>query len=418
MREVGQTTIRRSVAIALSLVFLLTLLWTPTFDRLNRSSSGDGPLSGFLSTVAEGLGSVGERGFLDTNRRVKEAMDRFESSLEETSWWRRRFVPSVQWRLATTLGLGNEQVFVGRDGWLFYRADVDHVIGRGFLEPTVLRGRARAGDLWSAPPQPDPLVVIERFVAEMESRGIRTIVMPTPVKPSVDPEPLIRNPPARVVPIQNASYAEFLVRLETAGVTVFDPAPLLVQAKIETGSPQYLRTDTHWGPAALIRVSEELARVVEGTVELSSTRARHRRQKAVVEGLGDVATMLDLPENQDRIPAERVEIEMVLSPEGTTWRPDRSAEVLLLGDSFSNVYSDGTLGWGSSAGLAEQLSFELGRPIDRIAVNAGGPRAAREALDRAVAEDPSRLAGVLVVVYQFATRELSQGDWQLEEAFP
>ena len=103
---------------------------------------------------------------------------------------------------------------------------------------------------------------------------------------------------------------------------------------------------------------------------------------------------------------------MVLDAAGRPWRRDPAAEVLLLGDSFTNVYSDPALGWGRGAGLAEQLACELGRPVDKLALNAGA-WATRQALARAVAGCRARLAGKRVVVYQFAGRELSSGDWRL-----
>ena len=112
--------------------------------------------------------------------------------------------------------------------------------------------------------------------------------------------------------------------------------------------------------------------------------------------------------------------------DGGPWRASPGAEVLLLGDSFSNVYSDRAafrserLGegfdWGEQAGLAEQLSYTLQRPVDRIARNAGGADAAPADLAREVARAAAagedRLAGVRVVVWQFAERELAQGDWK------
>ncbi|HUP41699.1 MAG TPA: hypothetical protein VM599_00670, partial [Thermoanaerobaculia bacterium] len=62
--------------------------------------------------------------------------------------------------------------------------------------------------------------------------------------------------------------------------------------------------------------------------------------------------------------------------------------------------------------LAEQLAYHLGRPVDRIAVNAGGSHTTRERLAQVLAGDPGRLDGKRVVVYQFAVRELSEGDWK------
>ena len=64
------------------------------------------------------------------------------------------------------------------------------------------------------------------------------------------------------------------------------------------------------------------------------------------------------------------------------------------------------------AGLAQQLAHELGRPVDKLALNAGGAHATREALRRALATGRTRLEGKRVVIYQFATRELSSGDWR------
>ena len=68
------------------------------------------------------------------------------------------------------------------------------------------------------------------------------------------------------------------------------------------------------------------------------------------------------------------------------------------------------MGWGTSAGLVEQLSFALGRPVDRMVQNDAGSYATREMLARA---EPQRLAPKRVVVYQFAARELAFGDWRL-----
>jgi hypothetical protein len=83
--------------------------------------------------------------------------------------------------------------------------------------------------------------------------------------------------------------------------------------------------------------------------------------------------------------------------------------VLVLGDSFARIYSGDDLRWGTSAGLAEQLSYFLQRPVDLVAINAGGASTSRQALARS----PERLKGVKTVVYEFAMRELSSGDWRV-----
>jgi alginate O-acetyltransferase complex protein AlgJ len=128
---------------------------------------------------------------------------------------------------------------------------------------------------------------------------------------------------------------------------------------------------------------------------------------------GDTVQMLDLPSDQRAFETEEVEVERVLEADGSPWRPMRGAEVLVLGDSFSNIYSLESLGWGVGAGLAEHLSAALQRPVDRLVQNDQGSFATRAMLQRTSADEPDRLARTRLVVYQFATREFAQGDWRV-----
>jgi alginate O-acetyltransferase complex protein AlgJ len=84
-----------------------------------------------------------------------------------------------------------------------------------------------------------------------------------------------------------------------------------------------------------------------------------------------------------------------------------------LGDSFTNIYSLEAMRWGAGAGLAEQLSLALGRPIDRIAQNDAGAYATRQTLAQELARGSDRLAGKRLVIWEFAARELAGGDWKL-----
>jgi alginate O-acetyltransferase complex protein AlgJ len=120
--------------------------------------------------------------------------------------------------------------------------------------------------------------------------------------------------------------------------------------------------------------------------------------------------MLDLPASQQLIEEESVTLRRIMSADGTPWRTATDADILVLGDSFSNIYSLESMGWGTSAGLVEHLSFALRRPVDRIVQNDAGAYATRELLHRA---GPERLTGKKVVVWQFATRELAFGDWKM-----
>jgi alginate O-acetyltransferase complex protein AlgJ len=119
--------------------------------------------------------------------------------------------------------------------------------------------------------------------------------------------------------------------------------------------------------------------------------------------------MLDLPDTAPLIRPQTVWLRRVLQADGQLWRSSRDADVLLLGDSFANIYSLESMGWGTSAGLAEHLSLALRRPLDRLVQNDEGAFAPRAMLQR----EPGRLQGKRVVIYQFAVREFAAGDWKV-----
>ena len=176
-----------------------------------------------------------------------------EKTLENDSIVAQWLLPRVQSVLTGDLHAGNEQVYLGRDGWLFYRADVDYVTSPPFLDPPRMKKRAR-----SAGVQPDAIKAIVDFRNQLAQRGIDLIVVPTPVKPSIDGEMLAaRSSESRV--FENESFPEFKARLASEGVRVFDPEPLLMRHKADHHAPLYLEADTHWRPETMEFVAEELA---------------------------------------------------------------------------------------------------------------------------------------------------------------
>jgi alginate O-acetyltransferase complex protein AlgJ len=330
---------------------------------------------------------------LPRGAELKAAERELETESVVSEW----LLPRVQLALVN-LGAGNEQVYLGRDRWLFYRPDVDYVIGPPFLEPKVMSHRAQTARV-----QPDPVKAIVAFRDQLASRGIALVAVPIPMKPGVEARHLsVRSRQSRV--LQNASFAEFKARLEKAGVRVFDPG-----ANLETtNGALYLETDTHWRPDTMELVAENLAGFIKSQPEQVTTLEVTDR---TISGVGDIARMLKLPEKQNSFPAETVTIHEVPS-----WRASKDADILLLGDSFSNIFSLAALGWGESAGLAEHLSRALGgQPLDCILRNSDGAFATREILSRELARGRDRLAGKKLVIWEFAARELAFGDWKMLE---
>jgi len=348
------------------------------------------------------------------NAVLLQAIDKYEKDLKAESFLTQFVLPPTQ-ELLVYAGSGNEKGYVGRQRWLFYRPGIDYCTGPGFLNPRHMARRADSGTEWRPAPQPDPRAAILQFHRQLAERNIRLVLMPTPDKATIHPEKFSSRYEGRRMSVHNPSYRQFLDELEVEGVLVCDVTDALAQYRDRSGSAVYLATDTHWRPEAMELAAAELARLIEEKIVLGATAVdRDRRQTSkTVKNLGDIAMMLKLRQNQGVFGEEIVTIRPVTDAAGKPWRPDPAAEVLVLGDSFANIYSLEMMNWGCVAGLAEQLSFALNRPVDTILRNDDGAYATREMLSRELAQGEGRLAGKKVVVWQFAARELAVGDWKL-----
>lgn len=336
-----------------------------------------------------------------------ESIVKFEDGLKENSVLTRNLLSPAQGFMSGVLGVGNEKAYLGQPGWLFYRPDVDYLTSEGFLEPHVLRARQHAlNEL-----QPDPVKGILDTRDQLKARGIELIVMPVPTKPMIEAERLIGDAGKGLV-LQNPSYGEFRRRLADAGVPVFDPYDLLV--KEQSGGDAYLETDTHWNPTAMGKVASALADTVKQTLPLPTVAdPGYAQVPTSISHLGDIAEMLKLPKEQTLFRPQTVTVPQIREADGTNWKLQREADVLLLGDSFSNIFSLGGMGWGEAGGLAENLAFYLRRPVDKIVINAGGAFSSRRELQAQLTRGDDRLATKKVVIWEFSMRDLSQGDWKL-----
>lgn len=409
------TAIRPRAAASLILTFLLIIFSVPVLQfvvETHRDRSERPHILQIVSLLPHLRNILSVRtpadiiDMLPRERTIREYEDDLVNNSILSEW----ILPQAQAALASA-GAGNEQAYCGVESWLFYRPDVDYLTGPGFLEPEVLRTRARKGE--REPVQADPIPAITRFKAQLKERGIELIVMPAPSKPIIQPEKLNPRFAGIQMALQNPSYPAFCDALRREGVRLFDPSDALIDAKRRTGEAQFLETDTHWTPAAMERVADALSQYIRTQGLLSDSRTTiYQRRSETAENLGDIALMLKLPQHQTLYSMQRVSIHPVYASNGEAWRPRRDADILLLGDSYSNIYSLDGMGWGKDAGFTEQLSFFLQRPLDRIVINNGGSYTTREQLLREIARGTDRLRGKRLVVWQFAVRDLMEGDWK------
>ena len=321
---------------------------------------------------------------------VQASIKAYETAIEDSSLLRQWLLTPVQRLLTGNLHTGNEKVIIGRNGWLFFSGDYEYLINPGFLRPEILHKRMLKGV------QPDPVAAILDFDRQLKARGIRLVLLPVPVKPMIYADQL----GGKRLPLQNPSFAAFKERMEAAGIAVIDLAADFAAMRKGGGEP-YLKTDTHWTPEGMALAAEKTAAVMGGHAPMVDVPT------VSVTNLGDIAAMLKLPDCERFFPAETVTVR------DYNGRPQRESEVLLLGDSFANIYSLKALNWGENGGFAEALGAHLGTPVDAIQRNDAGAFATRQLLANELKRGRDRLAGKKTVVYEFAIRELVNGDWKM-----
>lgn len=304
--------------------------------------------------------------------------------------WRQR----DQARLTQFVGMGNQRVLAGRDGWLYYRSDLDAIHGKGpgYDEPVSV-ARERVKSEWRS-----PVPVVKEFADELSSRGIHLILVPVPTKPMVCREGL--GLPAEADP--PVVFTQVMEDLTAAGIEVVNLFPLL--REMPADADRFLKQDTHWTPSAMSGTARLLAdRIAAAGMERGALVSRI--EPIARESRGDLAGMLGAKKDGEQVTLQRVVNEI----DGTLLISDPASPVIVLGDSFVNIFEDPSLGFADGekesigAGFSSHLSASLARPVHTIAINGGGASAVREAFATLPGEV---IAKKKIVVWLLSSRDL------------
>lgn len=321
---------------------------------------------------------------------------------------------ALQAALTATLREGNRKTVIGKDGWLYFKPAIDGLTGLGPLkvEPdTVAKDPTRA-------PWQGPLAAIVYFAAQLEELGVELVLVPIPVKPMIYPEML--GGEASGSALTHADAAKFYEMLEsTDAVQVLDLSEQWMKLKRD-GTQVFLKQDTHWTPAAMQASAATLAEYLKARPwfgELQSDGKFSESKSQDVASRGDLVEKLDLPEGSGAFGDEvAVGVTQVLGADGEPVSIyDTAPPVVLLGDSFTNIFSDEKMGWGADAGFAQHLTKELGMSVDTIAQNGQASTGVRKTL----ASRPGATIAMKekrVVVWAIAARDLFLSETPAREA--
>ena len=320
------------------------------------------------------------------NQPLNEHFKSFEKNLEAAF-----FAETPRKLTQSTLSLsplkeGNRNVRIGKDGWLFLDEAIESLTGQGPFhdEPFPFQKDGNS-----------PVDAIKRFADQLDNFGARLILVSIPSKVMIYPEKINHNLKG---PISHPDAQRLVSELNSLpNLDVLDLTRSLFNLKKD--KKVFLKQDTHWTPEAMEEAAKIIANHIK-SMDINIDKVNlNPKQKERRKAYGDLVEKINIWDgafNQESVIAKPIK--------GNT--RDRNSEIILLGDSFTNIYSSNEgLGWGNNAGLPEHIASNVGIPIDVISINGGGATEVRKRLAqrRGSSED---MKNKKVVVWAITCRDL------------
>lgn len=301
---------------------------------------------------------------------------------------------------------GTENVYEGKNNWLFFKAELEHA-GAGMFWGENSSKVSKANKKQYA----DPLPAILHFNEECKKNNILLIFVPVPAKAFIYPEMIgdLVKPDKSKIPRLDKYHEDFIKLLKEKGVTVVDLVPSFLKQRFpDHGKPLYCKSDTHWAGPGIETAAELIASYVKNTPWYNSIPGHTFSKEQIslrIEG--------DLMRKMEKTGQEKEELTLTIIKEKTGASSDyipswEKSPVLLIGDSHTLVFHTGDDLYSKGGGLADLLSYELGFPVDLMGVRGSGSNATRVNLYRKAQKDPSYLASKKVVIWCLSVREFTE----------
>lgn len=281
----------------------------------------------------------------------------------------------------------------GQEGWLFSASELRHLAGGPF------------GAF-------DTLAAILGLNRELAARGIELLLVPVPPKAVIYADKVGADDPVVPIPVPRLDphHRAFYTLLRSQGVDVLDLTERFLDDRFHGEGPLYCRQDTHWSGIGCVVAAEEIADLVRERpwfAALDTRSYRYGWQSTTIDG--------DLARDYDAVTA-REELRLRTIAAGGEGRPSAvppapDSPITLLGDTHVLVFHAGEEMHAAGSGLADQLVYELGLPLDVVASDS--PGAALAALRRRARADPASWDGKRLVIWCFAARAFTAaGAWR------
>jgi len=290
--------------------------------------------------------------------------------------------------------------------WLYLASELKH---------------AQAGKFWEnwgtsdAPAKGSPLATMLDFKQRLSKQNVELLLIPIPTKIDIYPEFLAPHLPT-------SSHSQFVTYLKEQNLWCIDLYPSFQKLRRESNREAFCKTDSHWSPDGALLASKLIAAELEKRPWYTDTPKKEyeKGMLQLLEVQGDLAHMLSH--------AKKVDLETLgketLAPEpisekGTANKkipldqPDSS--IILVGDSYTRVFSTGKGMLATSSGLAEHLALQTGIAPDVITSNGSGTHGARINLYKlrsANPKTPNYWKAKRAVIWCFSVKEFTlRGKW-------
>ena len=335
----------------------------------------------------------------------------FEKDIEESSVIENSVRPAFQYLRFRLSGDYGDKVISGRNGWLFYKKDVEYL----YLKPV----KDVKENSYNNETEDNPLSVIIDFKNQLREYETDLLVVIIPTKPAIYPD--LITPGLTEKEIRSISHTfEFIEKLRENGVNVvnlFDPLHDERKRDSVYGDSIYLQKDTHWKTRGITRAAKVTAEAVR---EFDWYHEQHETREYVLDSVyvdreGDILKMTQLTEFKMAnhvFQPEKTLCYQVFSVQRDSivetgsrqlYRDDYSrSRILVLGDSFSRIFqTDSPRG----AGWISHIAYELSEPVASIVNDGGASTIVRQTLSRKL----NLLKGKKLVIWEVVERDLRFG---------
>ncbi len=270
----------------------------------------------------------------------------FEELMDKNYLIANKIKPKVQELLMLNFSEGNKKVHIGKDNYLFFKEDTQTLINKTHCKNVEIIKKNFEG--------------LNTFLKKQEVEFFLGIL---PTKSQILHHMFSNN---YSLPTQKykGCYNSISLNLKEKGLMTFNVEEFYQNLE---NNNIFLKYDTHWTFDTMEEFSKFIANtIINKSKNLKINHINFIKNKFKIENHGDLYDMLDINVNLNM---QEVKINQIKSKNYSKIINDINSDITLIGDSFTNIYSDKALKWGSNSGLAYQLAYRLKGSINSIAIN-------------------------------------------------